>query len=63
MQNNKKNPTIDILKRISKQLNIPFGIISFLSVENEEVEEDKRKAFDIMVPAVKAMIKELFLEE
>ena len=62
IENNRKNPTIEVLENISKHLKVPFGVISFLSIDTTEIDQEKREAYKIMAPAINAMIRELFLK-
>ena len=62
IENDRKRPTLDLLEKIGAELKIPFPIISFLSLEEEEIQEEKRAAYKIMAPAINAMITELFTQ-
>jgi len=57
------NPTIDTLDSIGKVLNIPFPILSFLSLDIKSIPEHKRKDFLEMEPTIMAMIEDFFLKE
>lgn len=56
-------PTIETLEKISKELKIPFPILSFLSLDANSIQTNKRDAFLRIEPAIKAMVEEFFLQE
>ncbi len=56
-----KTPKLDVLEKISKVLNIPLPILSFLSLDKDMIAEEKRELYDKMMPPVKNIVKELFM--
>ena len=56
IESGKKSPTLKSLEKISQALNIPFPILSFLALDENDVHPDKRAAFELVRPAVKAMV-------
>jgi len=60
IENNQKEPNLSVLGEISKQLNIPVPILFFLSLNEEDIPENKRQTFMIMGPPIKSFINELF---
>lgn len=63
IENNAKEPNLSTLKEISKNLEIPLPILFFLSLNEEDIPEEKRKAFEIVTPSVKSLISEFFRVE
>ena len=63
IENNAKEPNLSTLKEISKNLEIPLPILFFLSLNAEDIPEEKRKAFEIVNPSVKSLINEFFRVE
>lgn len=63
IENNAKEPNLSTLKEISKNLEIPLPILFFLSLNEEDIPEEKRKAFEIVNPSVKSLISEFFRVE
>ena len=63
MESGKKSPTLKSLEKISQGLEVPFPILSFMALDDEDVHPDKRSAFKLVAPAVNAMIEEFFLGE
>lgn len=57
---NKKEPTLSVLNQISNKLSIPLPIIFFLSMEAEDVTEDKKAIFDTLAPIMKQTLLESF---
>jgi transcriptional regulator with XRE-family HTH domain len=63
VETGKKSPTLTSLQKISKALDVPFPILSFMSMDNTDVAEEKQEAFKLVRPAVQAMIEEFFVPE
>lgn len=62
IENNSKEPNLSTLKTISEKLDTPLPILFFLSLENNDVPENKQKAFSIIAPSIKSLINEFFIE-
>jgi transcriptional regulator with XRE-family HTH domain len=60
IENNSKEPNLSTLKSISEKLNIPLPILFFLSMTEEDVQPNKRKAFKIISPSLHSVIHEFF---
>ena len=60
IEGNLKEPNLSTLKAISEKLNIPLPILFFLSMTAEDVQPNKRKAFEIVSPSVKSLVNEFF---
>jgi transcriptional regulator with XRE-family HTH domain len=60
IESNLKEPNLSILKTIGEQLNVPLPILFFLSMTKDDVQPNKRKAFEIVSPSVKSLVNEFF---
>ena len=60
IEGNLKEPNLSTLKVIGENLNIPLPILFFLSMTKEDVQPNKRKAFEIVSPSVKSLVNEFF---
>jgi len=60
IENNLKEPNLSTLKSISENLNVPLPILFFLSMTEEDIQPNKRKAFRIVSPSVKSLVNEFF---
>ena len=63
IENNLKEPSISMLKLISESLNVPLPILFFLSMTEDDVQANKREAFQIISPSVKSLVNEFFKVE
>lgn len=60
IENNVKEPNLSTLKTISSNLDIPLPIMFFMSLNEDDISPEKRKAFEIINPSVKSLINEFF---
>lgn len=60
IENNLKEPNLSILKVISEKLDVPLPILFFQSLTKEDIQPNKRKAFNIISPSVKSLLNEFF---
>ena len=60
IENNLKEPNLSTLKSISDSLNVPLPILFFLSMTEDDVQPNKRIAFEIVSPSVKSLVNEFF---
>jgi len=60
IEHNHKEPNLSTLKSISEQFSVPLPILFFLSLTGEDIQPNKRKAFDIVSPSVKSLVNEFF---
>src|SRR5690606_22620258 len=58
IENNAKEPTITKLKMISDALDIPLPIIFFLSMDESDIQPNKRSTFKLIKPSVNSMLYE-----
>ena len=57
-----RSPTLEVLTKISSALDIPFHVISFLTLEHSDIAKNKIEAYERIEPVVNALIKEFFLQ-
>lgn len=60
IEGNLKEPSLSTLKSISENLNIPLPILFFLSMTEDDVQPNKRQAFEIIRPSIKSLVNEFF---
>jgi XRE family transcriptional regulator, regulator of sulfur utilization len=60
IETNSKEPNLATLKTISENLKLPLPILFFLSMTEDDVQPNKRKAFQIVSPSVKSLVNEFF---
>lgn len=61
LENNVKEPNISTLRTISEKLGLPLPILFFLSLDNDDIKAEKRTAYNHLVPSIKSMISEFFI--
>jgi len=61
IENNIKDPNLSTLKIISSNLGLPLPILFFLSLDDEDIQPQKKEAFQMISPAVKSLINEFFV--
>lgn len=60
MENNKAPISTKILEQFSLIYNRPISVLLFQGLSREEIPMEKRAAFDIMKPAMDALLKQVF---
>tara|TARA_R110000868_G_scaffold140638_6_gene356478 strand:- start:245 stop:535 length:291 start_codon:yes stop_codon:yes gene_type:complete len=60
IENNLKEPNLSTLKKIGEGLEVPLPIMFFLSMTEDDVQANKRSAFNIVSPSVKSLVNEFF---
>ena len=60
IETNSKEPNLSTLKSIGEKLNVPLPILFFLSMTENDIQPNKRKAFQIVSPSVKSLVNEFF---
>ncbi|WP_167608160.1 helix-turn-helix domain-containing protein [Maribellus sediminis] len=61
LENDDRNPTIDVLERISKTLEVPYPVLSFLSLTEDDVSEEKRDMYQRMQKVMFGLVEDVFL--
>ncbi len=60
IENNLKEPNLATLKGIAEQFSLPLPILFFLSMTDEDVQPNKRKAFNLIDLSMKSLVNEFF---
>ena len=60
LEGGKKSPTINTLKLIAEALKIPLPILTFLSLEDEDIDPKKREGFKLIQGPLNSLIAEYF---
>ncbi len=61
IENDERNPTVDVLVRISNVLEIPYPVLSFLSLTIESVPHAKREVYQKMERVMFGLVEDVFL--
>lgn len=60
IENNNKEPNLSILKIISDKLGTPLPILFFLSLDNDDINPEKKEAFQMIAPSIKSLVNQFF---
>lgn len=60
IENNKKEPHLSSLKKISEALEVPLPVLLFLSMDEKDIPDKKKNAFRVLFPSIKAFMVEMF---
>ena len=60
LEHNKKKPSMKLLEKISEQTQFPLPVLFFLSLSEEDVPEEKRELYRIVMPNLNNMIDQIF---
>jgi hypothetical protein len=52
-----------LLKTIAEQLEIPLPILFFLSLDENDVPEQKKDIFKILEPSLKGLIAQIYIDD
>lgn len=61
LENDERNPTVDVLERISNVLEIPYPVLSFLSITIDSVPEEKKEVYKRMEKVMFGLVEDVFL--
>lgn len=56
-----KMPTVDVLEKVCFNLGIPYPVLSYLSIDRNNVPEGKKEIYDKFEPVISKLIKDIFL--
>lgn len=59
IENDKKEPTVSLLRTIAENLNLPLPILIFMSLDDEDIPESKKEFFNIVKPSIDAILQNL----
>lgn len=60
IENNLKEPNLSTLKIIGAKLNVPLPALFFMSMTEDDIQPQKREAFNMVSPSVKSLLNEFF---
>ena len=60
IENNLKEPNLSTLKKIADILTIPLPVLFFLSLDDDDVSDDKRKDFSMINNSIKYLVSNYF---
>jgi transcriptional regulator with XRE-family HTH domain len=56
IENDKKEPNLDTLRRIAAALDMPLPFLIFFSVTDEDIPDERKEAFEAFRPKIEALI-------
>ncbi len=56
IENSKEYPSIELLEKISSNLNKPLSVILFMSISEKDVKPEKTELWKVVSPAIKDLI-------
>lgn len=62
IENNKREPNLKTIKQIGMELNIPVPILFFLALDESDIPNNKKEAFNIIAPTFQSFMRELFVK-
>lgn len=62
VEGNKKQPSLPMLRRISNYYKVPIPVIMWKAIEPSDIHQSKKKAFNVIKPAVDKLISEFILD-
>ena len=61
IEKGRKEPTLSILKQIANALSIPMPVLVFFSLDQMDVDDNKKEAFKMLEPSIKGLINDIFI--
>lgn len=63
IENDKKEPTVSLLRTLAENLNFPLPILLFISLDDDDIPESKKEFFNIVKPSIDSMLQNLISNE
>lgn len=63
IENGKKEPNSSTLKSIANTLNFPLPVLYLRSLEESDIPESKRQAYQMLSPSINSLLDTLFSDE
>jgi len=60
IENGKQKPNFNQLEKIGNELNIPVPVMVFLSLDKDDIPEDKRSQFEVAYRDFKFLVEDVF---
>lgn len=61
IENDERNPTLAILEKVSKVLEIPYPVLSFLTLSEDSISKEKKEVYKNAKPILDGIIEKIFL--
>lgn len=62
LENNVKEPTTSLLRRIATVFGLPLPILFLLTLSKEDIAPEKQEAFELFMPSIRTLVKQFFSE-
>ncbi len=59
IENDKKDPTLSLLRTIADNLQIPLPILLFMSLDDNDIADSKKELFCIIKPSIDSILQNL----
>lgn len=63
IEKNKKEPNLATLKILSKNLGIPTPILFFMSLDESDIPDTKKDAYNVVSDSLESLVNSLFLNK
>lgn len=60
VENNQKEPNLSTLRVIADKLAVPLPILLFMSIDSNDIQPEKRAAYEMLEPSIKSLIGGFF---
>lgn len=60
IERNKRLPSLEMIAKISKILNVPLAVLFWFSVTEEDLAEDRKALYPLFKPSIDSMLLEMF---
>lgn len=60
IEHEKKNPSPKLLEKISEYTELPTPVLSWLAIEEKDIPENKKEAFELLKPSIDNFVSEFF---
>lgn len=62
IENNRKEPSLSTLNKISSKLHFPLPVIFFLALQNHDIPSHKKDIYNSLVPPFKSYLNSFYLD-
>ncbi len=59
LEREKQSPTLGSLEKISEVLKVPVPILTFLSLEKDDIDPERQEVYELIDPSIKALLERL----
>lgn len=61
IESNKKEPNLATLKKISLKLSFPLPVIFAIAMDDDDVPQERKEAFEFLKPFIKSLFLDFFI--